>query len=70
MADVKGMWYTGKNEGNRAWGALKRVLSNRGLGIKANKCLYEGLIVPTAFNVLAGEARKESTVSYILTEED
>ena len=23
------------NEGNRAWGALKSVLSNRGLGIKA-----------------------------------
>ena len=28
-------------------GALKSVLSNRGLGIKA-KCLYEGVIVPTA----------------------
>ena len=36
------------NEGHRAWGALKSVLSNRGLGIKANKCLYEGVIVPTA----------------------
>ena len=24
------------------------MLSNRGLGIKAKKCLYEGLIVPTA----------------------
>ena len=37
------------NEGYRAWGALKNVLSNRGLGIKAkNKCLYEGVIVPTA----------------------
>ena len=31
-----------------AWGALKSVLSNRGLGIKAKKCLYEGVIVPTA----------------------
>ena len=31
-----------------AWGALKSVLSNRGLGIKAKKCLYKGLIVPTA----------------------
>ena len=30
------------NEGYRAWGALKSVLSNRGLGIKAKKCLYEG----------------------------
>ena len=38
------------NEGYRACGALKSVLSNRGLGIKANKCLYEakGVIVPTA----------------------
>ena len=35
------------NKGCRAWGALKSVLSNR-LGIKANKCLYEGVIVPTA----------------------
>ena len=24
------------------------VLSNRGFGIKAKKCLYEGVIVPTA----------------------
>ena len=29
------------NEGYRARGALKSVLSNRGLGIKAKKCLYE-----------------------------
>ena len=36
------------NEGYRAWGALKSVLSNRGLGIKAKKCLYEGVIVPTS----------------------
>ena len=36
------------NEGYRAWGALKSVLSNRGLGIEAKKCLYEGGIVPTA----------------------
>ena len=36
------------NEGYRSWGSLKSVLSNRGLGIKAKKCLYEGLIVPTA----------------------
>ena len=36
------------NEGYRAWGALKSVQSNRGLGIKAKKCLYEGVIVPTA----------------------
>ena len=36
------------NEGYRAWGALKSVLSNRGLGIRAKKCLYEGVIVPMA----------------------
>ena len=29
-------------------GALKSVLSNRGLGIKAKKFLYGGVIVPTA----------------------
>ena len=36
------------DEGYRAWGALKSVLSNGGLGIKTKKCLYEGVIVPTA----------------------
>ena len=36
------------NAGYRAWGAMKSVLSNSGLGIKAKKCLYEGVIVPTA----------------------
>ena len=36
------------NEGYRAWGALKSVLSNRGFGIKAKKCLYEEVIVQTA----------------------
>ena len=36
------------NEGYRDWGVLKSVLSYRGLGIKAKKCLYEGVIVPTA----------------------
>ena len=30
------------NEGYRAWGSLKSVLSNRGLWIKAKKFLYEG----------------------------
>ena len=29
-------------------GALQSVLNNCGLGIKAKKCLYEGVIVPTA----------------------
>ena len=37
------------NEGYRASGVLsKSVLSNRGLGIKAKKCLDEGVIEPTA----------------------
>ena len=27
---------------------MKSVLINRGLGIKSKKCLYEGVIVPTA----------------------
>ena len=36
------------NEGYRTWGALKIVLSDRGLGIKTKKCLYEGVVVPTA----------------------
>ena len=37
------------NEGYRAWGALKSVLINRGLVIKAKKCHnYKGVIVPTA----------------------
>ena len=35
------------NEGYRAWGALKNLLDNRGSGINAKKCLYEGVIVPT-----------------------
>ena len=38
------MWYT-MNEGYRAWGAMKSVLSNRGLGIKAKKRLYERVII-------------------------
>ena len=36
------------NEGYRSSGVLKSVLSNRGFGINAKKCLFEGLIVPTA----------------------
>ena len=36
------------NERYKAWGALKSVLRNRGLGKTAKKCLYEGVIVPMA----------------------
>ena len=52
------------NEGYRAWEALKSVLSNRRLGIKAKKCLYEGVIVPTtlfraeAWGMRSAERRK------------
>ena len=36
------------NEGYIEWGVLKRELSNKRLGLKAKKCLYEGVIVPMA----------------------
>ena len=36
------VWY-------RAWGVLKSVLCNSGLGIKAMKHIYQGVIVATAF---------------------
>ena len=36
------------NEGYRVCRALKSVLNNIGLGIKAKKCLYKGVITPTA----------------------
>ena len=36
------------NKGYKAWGTLISVLNNRGLWIKVKKCLYEGVIVPTA----------------------
>ena len=40
MEDVDTM-----NEWYRVLGELKSVLSNIGLGIKARKCLYEGVII-------------------------
>ena len=52
------------NEGHIALGVLKSFLRNRGLGIKAKKCLYEGLIVPTslygseAWGMRSAERRK------------
>ena len=36
------------NEGYIAWRSLQGVLSNRGLGIEVKKCLYKGVIGPTA----------------------
>ena len=44
----------------RAWGALKSVLSNRGLGIKAKKCLYKGVIAygAEAWGMRSAERRK------------
>ena len=47
MEDTTGVWHR-MNEGYRAWGALKSELSIRGMSIKAKKCLYEGVIFPTA----------------------
>ena len=52
------------NEGYRAWGVLKSVLSNRGLGTKPKKCLYEGVIAPIvlyraeAWGMRSAERRK------------
>ena len=37
------------NEGYKAWEALKSVLCNRGLGINAKKCIYNGEIGPRPF---------------------
>ena len=57
------------NEGYRlrAWGALKSVLSNRGLGINAKKCLYEGVIVTAlhgaeAWGMRSAERRKVNVI--------
>ena len=36
------------NEEYRARGALKSVLSNKGLGVKDKKCQHGGVIVPKA----------------------
>ena len=44
------------NEGYRAWGALKNVLSNKGLGIKAKKCLYERTLSGRIGRVVASHA--------------
>ena len=52
------------NDRYRAWQALKNLLSNRGLGIKAKKCLYDGVIVPmalygaAAWGIRSAERRK------------
>ena len=60
------------NEGYRAWGALKSVHSNRGLAIKAKKCLYEGVIVPTslygaeAWGMRSAERRKVNVLEKCL----
>ena len=46
------------NEGYRAWGALKSVLSNRRLGIKANRCLPTALYGAEACGMKNAERRK------------
>ena len=52
-----------RNEGYRAWGALKSVMSNRRLRIKGIKNLYEGVIVPTA--VYGAVASQRTTFDHI-----
>ena len=52
------------NEGYRAWEALKSVLSNKGLRMKAKKSLYEGIILSMelhgadAWDMRSAERRK------------
>ena len=51
-------------EGYRALGAPKSVINNKGFGINANKCQYEGVIVPKplyraeAWGMRSAERRK------------
>ena len=60
MEDMKGM--CAQNEGSRAWGALKSVLGNIGLGIKPMKCPFEDVIVQTAlYGAEAWGMRKAET---------
>ena len=51
----------------RAWGALKSMLKNRGLGTNAKKCLYEAVIVPTAL-YLYGCTEQRHEALYVLRE--
>ena len=56
------------NKEYRAWGVLKSVLSNRGLGIKAKKYLYEKVIVlmalyqAEAWGMRSAERRKVNVI--------
>ena len=44
-------------------GSAECVLSNRGLGIKAKKCVCEGvIIVPTGLGMRSVERRKENVL--------
>ena len=43
------------NKGYRALGAMKSVLSNSGLWISAQKCIYEGVIVQTVLLLREGK---------------
>ena len=65
------MWCTERMR-DIVWGVLKSVLSNRGLGIKAKKCLYEGVIVPMelygadAWGMRSTERRKVNVLRWRL----
>ena len=47
------------NEGYSESGALKSELNNKGLGINAKKCLYEGDNLPTALYFSIGMEYKK-----------
>ena len=52
------------------------MLSNRGLGLKAKKCLYEGVMVPTAlygveaWGIRSAERRKVNVLGDKVFEKD
>ena len=57
------------NEGYKTWGALRIVLSNRGFGINAKKCLYNRVIIvpmtlyeAETWGMRSSERRKENVL--------
>ena len=46
------------NQGYRAWGVLKSVMRNRGLGIKVKKCVPTALYGEEAWGMRNSERRK------------
>ena len=56
------------NKEYRAWGAPKSVLRDRGLGIKAKKCQYEGVII--VLTALHGAEAWGTLYNYIYLEDN